>query len=523
MKHWLQRSASLGAGLLLTLCLAAIAVPAQMKHPTRTNDAARHSKAAAKVFNEIMRVPEKAIPRDLLDKADAIAVFPGVVKAAFIFGGRGGQGVISRRTSHGWSAPAFFNLGGGSFGPQIGAQKTDYVLLIMNDDGLKGLLEDKFEFGGEASLAAGPVGRTLSASTNATLDAAILSYSRTKGAFIGASLKGAVISPDNDLNNAFYGMTARELLSERGMTMRETPTAVSVFPQTLTRYSRRENNHVSFNPAGATFINFDSAQEQTYQRAYRLSDSQVEEIIHRLESDAKTFRQSLDNALDAGRLDGTKREDEVNARIKDFEEATKRLHDHFDGHRSVAGDVQNVLDRATRIDEYMHRRSLDELAQKDWTAVKGDLDQLASAYTVTWKWQLSFLPFESQPTPSRINDRQVGQFLSRTDRDADSFRRSLNHALDRSRLDGSAREDNVNQFVKEFREATKQLRDRFDGRTSVAADVESVLARAGRINNFMASHLLDRAAQRDWARVRSDLEQLAQAYSVRWNWTDRTL
>jgi lipid-binding SYLF domain-containing protein len=153
-----------------------------------------------------MWVPEKGIPRELLARAEAIAVFPGVVKAAFIFGGRTGQGIISRRTSQGWSEPAFFNIGGGSFGPQIGVNHTDYVLLIMNDNGLKGLLEDKFEFGGEASFAASPIGRSASATTNATLDAVILSYSRSQGAFIGASLKGAVFGLVLYLVN-FYGFT----------------------------------------------------------------------------------------------------------------------------------------------------------------------------------------------------------------------------------------------------------------------------------------------------------------------------
>ena len=239
MKHWFQRSALGVVGMLLTLSLAAISAPAQVKRPKRTDDAARHANAAARVFNEIMGVREKSIPRDLIEKAEAVAVFPGVVKAAFIFGGNGGQGVISRRTANGWSAPAFFNLSGGSFGAQIGAQKTDFVLLIMNDRGLKGLLEDKFEIGGEASVAAGPVGRTLSASTNATLDAAILSYSRTKGAFIGVSLKGAVISPDNDLNQAFYGDKARALLTSGTKTGVSVPAAVRIFPQTLSRYSRR--------------------------------------------------------------------------------------------------------------------------------------------------------------------------------------------------------------------------------------------------------------------------------------------
>lgn len=239
MRTRVQRNAAFLFSALLILSLSTLTVPAQRKYTKRANDAARHSRDAAKVVNEIMRIPAKGIPRELLDKAEAIAVFPGVVKAAFIFGGRGGQGVISRRTANGWSEPAFFNLGGGSFGPQIGAQKTDYVLLIMNEGGLKGLLEDKFEFGGEASVAAGPIGRTASATTNATLDAGILSYSRSKGAFIGASLKGASISPDNDLNEAFYGEKARDVLSGNAMTMTQMPRTVRIFPQTLSRYSRR--------------------------------------------------------------------------------------------------------------------------------------------------------------------------------------------------------------------------------------------------------------------------------------------
>jgi lipid-binding SYLF domain-containing protein len=186
-----------------------------------------------------MNVREKAIPKELLDKAEAIAVFPGVVKAAFIFGGKGGQGAISKRTPKGWTAPAFFNLSGGSFGVQFGATKTDYVLLIMNEAGLKGLLEDKFEIGGEVGVAAGPVGREAAASTNLTLDAGILSYSRSKGAFIGAALKGAVISPDNDLNEAVYDMKAKEVLTNDSMSLSQMPAGVRIFPRTLARYSPR--------------------------------------------------------------------------------------------------------------------------------------------------------------------------------------------------------------------------------------------------------------------------------------------
>lgn len=212
-------------------------VPSGAQKKSRMPDAERHAREAAETFTEIMNVRDKAIPQELLDKAEAIAVFPGVIKAAFIFGGRGGQGVISRRTRRGWTAPAFFNLGGGSFGAQIGAQKTDYVLLIMNEDGLKGLLEDKFEIGGEAGVAAGPVGREAAASTNPTLDAGILSYSRSKGAFIGAALKGAVISPDNDLNEAVYGKKATAVLTGPNIPLGQMPASVRIFPRTLTRYS----------------------------------------------------------------------------------------------------------------------------------------------------------------------------------------------------------------------------------------------------------------------------------------------
>jgi lipid-binding SYLF domain-containing protein len=237
MRSFIYRgfSFSLSISLLLVVCVAAVS--AQKK--SRLQDATRHSSDAAKVFTEIMNVRDKAIPQELLDKAEAIAVFPGVIKAAFIIGGRGGQGVISRRTRNGWTAPAFFNLTGGSFGAQIGAQKNDYIFLVMNEQGVKGLLEDKFEIGGEVGVVAGPVGREAAASTNVTLDAGILSYSRSKGAFIGAALKGVVISPDNDLNEAVYRKKAMEVLTGPPTPLSQMPAGVRIFPRTLARYSHR--------------------------------------------------------------------------------------------------------------------------------------------------------------------------------------------------------------------------------------------------------------------------------------------
>ena len=231
-----MRLLSILAVLVVMLCT--ISAPLAQKQP-RTSDAARHAGEASKAFTEIMNVKDKAIPRELLETAEAIAVFPDVVKAAFIVGGRGGQGVISKRVKGGWGPPAFFNLSGGSFGPQIGAEKTDYVLLVMNPSGVNGLLNDKFEIGGEVGVAAGPVGREAAASTNPRLDAGILSYSRSKGVFVGAALKGAVITPDNDLNEAVYGLKAKEILMGKPMAVGHMPASVRIFPRTLVRYSNR--------------------------------------------------------------------------------------------------------------------------------------------------------------------------------------------------------------------------------------------------------------------------------------------
>ena len=140
-----------------------------------TKDGAAQASKSAKVLREVMGTPDKGIPQDLLAKAECVAVFPQVVKAGFILGGQGGRGVASCRTPSGWSAPAYFELKGGSVGFQVGAQSTDFVLLFMNESGLMSLLSDRFELGGEASIAAGPVGRTSTASTDIKMDAQILS------------------------------------------------------------------------------------------------------------------------------------------------------------------------------------------------------------------------------------------------------------------------------------------------------------------------------------------------------------
>ena len=231
---------SISAIVLLSVFTIALAQTDRERSAKKAREAADQSAKAARVFDQIMATREKSIPQDLLDRAEAVAVFPSVIKAGFIVGGRGGSGVLSRRVAGGWSAPAFFDLGGGSIGLQIGAASTDYILLFMNEHAVESLLSDKFEIGGEGSAAAGPVGRSASASTDVKLNAQILSYSRSKGAFAGLELKGVVIKPDNDDNTQVYGMTARDILTGADkISMDKMPAGVRVFPQTLARHSRR--------------------------------------------------------------------------------------------------------------------------------------------------------------------------------------------------------------------------------------------------------------------------------------------
>ena len=231
---------SMGALVILSVVGSAPAQTSRERNTKKAREAANQSAKAARVFDQIMATRERSIPSDLLNRAEAVAVFPSVLKAGFILGGRGGSGVISRRVAGGWSAPAFFDLGGGSVGLQIGASSTDYILLFMNENAVGSLLGDKFEIGGEGSAAAGPVGRSASASTDVKLNAQILSYSRSRGAFAGLELKGVVIKPDNEDNLQVYGMTARDILTgSNKISMTAMPEGVRVFPQTLGRYSRR--------------------------------------------------------------------------------------------------------------------------------------------------------------------------------------------------------------------------------------------------------------------------------------------
>lgn len=225
--------------ILIALCLILMVgtiLPAQGATGSDIKDEAKQSRKASRVFREIMNTPDRAIPNGILNEAVCVAVFPDVIKAGFIIGGRGGRGVASCRTPRGWSAPVYLNLGGGSFGLQVGAQSTDFVMLFMTSEGINSLLSSKFTLGADASAAAGPIGRQAGAATDLKLDAQILSYSRSKGLFAGLELKGVVIEPDEDDMSDVYGenVTPKEILQK---TWNRAPAAVRDFPRTLARYS----------------------------------------------------------------------------------------------------------------------------------------------------------------------------------------------------------------------------------------------------------------------------------------------
>src|SRR6202030_2898803 len=187
--------------------------------PASEKDEKERIANAGKVMKEILDVPDN-IPQDVLDKARCVVVLPSVVKAAFVVGGSYGRGVMVCRRGHDfagpWGAPVMMGLGGGSVGFQIGGEATDFVILVMNDRGMSSMLHSKVNLGGDASIAAGPKGRTASAESDVTLRAEMLSYSRSRGAFAGVSLEGSTLRPDGGANEKLYskGVPAAEVVEE---------------------------------------------------------------------------------------------------------------------------------------------------------------------------------------------------------------------------------------------------------------------------------------------------------------------
>lgn len=191
--------------LLLTLVMWLCSSLYAADEPAMESKANDRVQAAADVLNAIQSAPDSGVPNEILSRADCVAVVPSMLKGGFVVGAKYGRGLASCRTPKGWSAPAFFTVKGGSFGFQIGGQAVDLVMLIMNNEGMQRLLSSKVALGADASVAAGPVGRHAEGNTDWKMRAQVLTYSRARGVFAGASLNGAVLKQDKDSTREFYG------------------------------------------------------------------------------------------------------------------------------------------------------------------------------------------------------------------------------------------------------------------------------------------------------------------------------
>jgi len=219
--------------LLVTMLVTPAAFPQAGSEKAKVPSAeADRAKEAAKVLTEVMNIPENSIPDQLMEKAHGIAVIPHVVKGAFGIGGQWGKGLMSQKAANGsWSPPAFVEVGGGSFGLQIGVEASD-IVLFTDETGIKGLLKGKVKLGADASVSAGPVGRKAEVGTDVLLRSGVLAYSRSKGLFAGISLDGSVVSIDDNANEKVYGkkVSGEEILLGKGVRVNST---VEDFTRTL--------------------------------------------------------------------------------------------------------------------------------------------------------------------------------------------------------------------------------------------------------------------------------------------------
>ena len=222
-----------------TVLIALLAALTAVASAQSDSDETARVRKAAEVLDEIMAARDSSIPTSILSKAEAIVVFPSTLKGAFIVGAQRGRGIISAREKGTWSNPGFLTITGGSFGLQIGGQELDIVLVVMNRRGLENLLQNQFEVGGEASVAAGPVGRDASASTDIQFRAEMLSYSRSRGLFAGVSLRGASIRQDQDANERFYGsrFRTRDVVLDGKAVKPLAADAVTSWQQALAKYA----------------------------------------------------------------------------------------------------------------------------------------------------------------------------------------------------------------------------------------------------------------------------------------------
>ena len=269
---------------------------------------------------------------------------------------------------------------------------------------------------------------------------------------------------------------------------------------------------------------------QAQTRPYRVTDRQVLTTLTRIETNTDIFKQQAGNALRRGVLSNGDSETTFNDYVNEFQNATANLSQNFDARRSASADVQDVLNRADDINQFMQRNRLNTAVQRTWTTIRSDLSTLANYYSVSWNWNGSNQNTGSLPPvngngngngnarPYRVSDSNVQTLLSRIQTRTDAYRREVTSSLNRSVMNNTRSQDSILGYINDFATATDKLRNNFDSRRSASADVEEVLNRAYYIDEFMRDYRLTTAADSQWRLVRGDLDTLSTYYNVSWNW-----
>lgn len=251
------------------------------------------------------------------------------------------------------------------------------------------------------------------------------------------------------------------------------------------------------------------------QRPYRLSDQQLQDLVNRIDTHRDAFHASYQRAIDRSPINGSPAEGQFDRSVESFKQATDLLRGRVNDRQSETADAENVLRRASVIDDLMMRNQFDAPARSDWQALRLDMSDLARAYGITWNWSAA-----SQNVPSRVDDKHVEQLLKQIGEKAVRFDKSLDRLVDSRGSDDRRRRDEIHQSVTDFRQATDRLRDRVNGRQSNTLDVEEVLRRGVSIDGFMQRYQLSAQAEQNWLSLRRDLDSLARAYNVAWNWSN---
>ncbi len=248
------------------------------------------------------------------------------------------------------------------------------------------------------------------------------------------------------------------------------------------------------------------------------TNRQIETLLVNIETKTDTFRREMDSALDESPINSTRAEDRFSDFIADFERSTDALRAGFNSRQDVSSDVSEVLNRGMFIDRFMARNRMNARVQSQWASLRADLKTLAGYYRINWNWNSQTTTTDPSLPAYIATDVQLRRLLTRIENTTDVYKRQMNIALDRSRLNNTNGEDGINSYISEFEDATDRLKQRFDDRESVGDDASEVLTRAQFINRFMASNRLTTASQTQWRNIRTDLNTLARYYRVSWNW-----